>query len=60
MMKSRLEAEYLYSNNYLRMHGYAMCRRKGKRKKMAFRHRVCLPFVDAYWLRKGRRVKNCK
>mgnify|MGYP006992168191 CR=1 FL=1 len=57
-MKSRFDAEDMYSNNYLRMHGYAMYRRKGKRKKMTLRDMVCVPFVDVYLLRRCRRVRE--
>lgn len=57
-MKSRFEADSLYSNNYLRLHGYAMARFGGKRKHMSLREKLCIPFSDAYLLRRGRRVKN--
>ena len=59
-MKSRFEADGLYSNNYLRMHGYAMARIGGRRKRMTLRERMSVPFVDAYLLRRGRRVKKSK
>lgn len=59
-MKSRFEADSLYSNNYLRLHGYAMSRFMGKRKKMTIREKLCIPFPDSYLLRKGRRVKVIK
>lgn len=61
-MKSILEADsniYLEaSNNYKKLHSYAMYRRGGKRKKMSIRERISLPFPESYWLRKGRRVKR--
>lgn len=59
-MKSRFEADSLYSNNYLRMHGFAMIRRCGKSKYMSLRDKLDVPFVDYYTLRKGRRVKNVR
>ena len=58
-MKSRFEADSLYSNNYLRLHGYAMCRRKGRRKQMTLRERLCVPFPDDKLLLRGRRVRKC-
>lgn len=61
-MKSIFEADmYIFleaSNNYRKLHGYAMSRSSGKRKGMSVRERISLPFPDAYWLRKGRRVKR--
>lgn len=58
-MKSRFEEDFCYcSNNYLRLHGYAMPRRKGKRKRATIREQLDLPFTDAHILRKAGRVKN--
>lgn len=56
-MKSRFEADSLYSNNYLRMHGYAMARFGGKRKHMSLREKLSVPFPDPILFRRGRRVK---
>lgn len=56
-MKSRFDADSLYSNNYLRMHGYAMARFNGKRKHMSLREKLSVPFKDHCILRRGRRVK---
>lgn len=56
-MKSRFDADDMYCNNYLKMHGFAMFRRHGKRKGYSVRDRLVLPFAESYWLRKGRRVK---
>lgn len=61
-MKSIFEADsniyFEASNNYRKLHSYAMCRRGGKRKKMSVRERISLPFPESYWLRKGRRVRK--
>lgn len=43
-MKSRFEADGLYSNNWLRLHGYAMGRFGGKRKRMSMTDYSRLPF----------------
>lgn len=60
-MKSRFEAIYdcYLSNNYLRMHGYAMWRKKEKRerKKMTIREELSAPFPESYVIRRGKRVK---
>ena len=56
-MKSRFDADSLYSNNYLKMHWYAMCRRCGKRKKASIREKASMPFQENYILRRARRVK---
>lgn len=42
-MKSRFDADSLYSNNYLKNHGYAMSRFGGKRKHMSLREKLSLP-----------------
>ena len=57
-MKSRFEADSLYSNNYLRLHGYAMIRRSGKCKHMSLKEKLSVPFPDLNLLRRGRRIKN--
>lgn len=43
-MKSRFEADSLYSNNWLRLHGYAMGRFGGKRKRMSIAECARAPF----------------
>lgn len=45
-MKSRFEADSFYSNNWLRLHGYAMARFCGKRKCMSVTEAAMLPFPD--------------
>lgn len=57
-MKSRFDADSLYSNNYLKLHGYAMCRRSGKRKKESLREKMSVPFPEKYILRRAGRVKK--
>lgn len=43
-----------YSNNFLKLHGYAMIRRPGRRKMTHFEH-VNLPFPEL--IRKKKRFK---
>ena len=57
-MRSRFEAVSIHSNNYLRMHGYAMSRFGSRRKSMSLRDKMCVPFVDDDIKRRGRRVKS--
>lgn len=52
-MKSRFEADSLYSNNWLRLHGYAMGRFGGKRKHISIADFNRLPFGKVS--NKGRR-----
>lgn len=56
-MKSRFDAGCLYSNNYLKSHGFAMDRRCGKRKKASIREKASMPFPENFILRRARRVK---
>lgn len=59
-MKSRFELLFYPSNNWLRLHGYAMRRCKGNRKRASIREMIDFPFPETFWLRKSRRVKHIK
>lgn len=47
-MKSRFEANSSYSNNWLRLHGYAMGRLGGKRKHISIADYARLPFPECF------------
>lgn len=57
-MKSRFEIYEEKSNNWLHIHGYAMARFGGKRKRSTHRERVNLPFPDYKDLKKRKRFKK--
>ena len=50
-----IKYEMPYTNNWLKLHGYAMIRRPGRRKMTHFEH-VNLPFPDL--IRKKKRFKK--
>lgn len=54
-MKSKLEVNSEHSNNWLRMHGCAMGRFGGKRKRMSAADYHRLPFPIEKYSNKGRR-----
>lgn len=54
-MKSRFDSEYLQSNNWLRMHKYAMARFKGKKKHCSYASYSCLPFPEEKYKNKYKR-----
>lgn len=55
MKKFEYSARIFESNNWLKLHGYAMIRRPGRRKKSHKEH-VNLPFPDL--IRKKKRFKK--
>lgn len=59
-MKSRFEANSLYSNNWLRLHGYAMGRLGGKRKHMSIADYARFPFPECFpeYSNKGNKGKR--
>ena len=57
-MKSRFDADFLGSNNYLKLHGYAMARFAGKRKNATVRELIEVPFYNSMDIKKGRRVRG--
>lgn len=59
-MKSRFELYEEKSNNWLRIHGYAMERFSGKRKRITYSERADLPFSDYKDLQKIRKRKHRK
>lgn len=47
-MKSRFDADAMHSNNWLRMHGFAMSRFCGKRKRMSMADYYSVPFPELF------------
>ena len=61
-IKSRFDSEFFQSNNWLRMHKYAMARFKGKKKHCSYASYARLPFPDEKYKNKYKRYlkRICK